>query len=376
MPEWAVMPASAVMPEWVWDIDALPYVDCGMTRANWSRGTLPSVTNKAHILGAGGIGIATAACLVRAGWAVTMVDANAAKVASGRSEGMVLDDQPPIRVDFVDFDSWSAPADATILLCTKTFDNAAVLARLRHDQAVVPVQNGFEPELERREHPSEAIASFVSACPADRPVARITRPGSLHIGARRAVSAAEAGRIAELAGALRAGNLFAVEHVEDVRPFKATKLMYNAAISPLAASAGVDNAGLLSDPLAQRLFFALLRENYSILHGIGQRLEKIGPFHPTTVMRILSTPGLPGIMGVFFRPSLRGTYCSMSPDMGSGRTEVDAYNGHLVRIAGAVPCPMNRAVIALVDRISKERSAPSPLHLRQLAATVWGGVRK
>ena len=37
------------------------------------------------------------------------------------------------------------------------------------------------------------------------------------------------------------------------------------------------------------------------------------------------------LMAQFFRPSLRGTYCSMSPDMGSGRTEIDAYNGHLVQ---------------------------------------------
>ena len=194
-----------------------------------------------------------------------MVDANAAKVAAGRASGVFLDDQPPMRVDFVNFESWSPPTGATVLLCTKTFDNAAVLARLPDEQALLPIQNGFEPALERRGHPSEAIASFVSACPADRPVARITRAGSLHIGARRLVSAEEAGRIAALAAAFRAGKLFAVEYVDDVRPFKATKLMYNAAISPLAASAGVDNAGLLTDPLAHRLFFALLRENYSIL---------------------------------------------------------------------------------------------------------------
>jgi 2-dehydropantoate 2-reductase len=334
------------------------------------------LTRTAHILGAGGIGIAAATCLVRAGWSVTMVDANAAKVAAGRAAGMVLDDQPPIRVDFVNFDSWSPPAGASVLLCTKTFDNAAILARLPQDQALLPIQNGFEPALERRGHPSEAIASFVSACPADRPVARITRAGALHIGARRAVSAEEAGRIAALAAAFRAGKLFAVEHVDDVRPFKATKLMYNAAISPLAASAGVDNAGLLTDPLAQRLFFALLRENYNILHGVGQRLEKIGPFHPTTVMRILSTPFLPGIMGVFFRPSLRGTYCSMSPDMGSGRTEVDAYNGHLVRLAGSHPCPINRAVITMVERISAQRETPSPAHLQQMAASLSSGVSR
>ena len=41
--------------------------------------------------------------------------------------------------------------------------------------------------------------------------------------------------------------------------------MYNSAISPLAASAGVDNAELLTDPLAKHLFFGLLLENYAVL---------------------------------------------------------------------------------------------------------------
>ena len=80
-------------------------------------------------------------------------------------------------------------------------------------------------------------------------------------------------------------------------------------------------------------------------------------------------------MAQFFRPSLRGTYCSMSPDMGSGRTEIDAYNGHLVRLAGNVPCPINTAVITLVDRISRERLAPARAHLHHLAATLPKGVR-
>jgi 2-dehydropantoate 2-reductase len=228
--------------------------------------------------------------------------------------------------------------------------------------------------LERLNHPAEAIASFVSACPADRPAARITRPGSLHIGPRRTVTDAEQQKITALASALAKGELFPVESVADVRPFKATKLMYNAAISPLAAGAGVDNAQLLIDPLAQKLFFALLRENYAILQHVGQALEKIGPFHPDTVMRILRTPLLPKLMGLFFRPSLRGTYCSMSPDMGSGRTEIDAYNGHLVRLAGDFPCPINKAVISLVDRISRERLAPAREHLHHLAKTLPVGV--
>jgi 2-dehydropantoate 2-reductase len=149
--------------------------------------------------------------------------------------------------------------------------------------------------------------------------------------------------------------------------------MYNAAISPLAAAAGVDNAALITEPLARRLFFALLHENHRILCSAGERLERIGPFHPDTVMRILATPLLPQVMAVFFRPSLRGTYCSMRPDMGSGRTEVDAYNGHLVRLAGQTPAPINRAVLDMEARISVQRLAPSREHLVSLAAALPRG---
>lgn len=327
-----------------------------------------------HILGAGGIGIAVATCLVRAGRDVTMVESNPSKVAAGRREGMILDGQPSQRVTFVPFVQWSPPPGETVLLCTKTFDNAAILHRIAKTNILLPIQNGYDPHLERLNHPTEAIASFVAACPVDRPAARITRPGSLHIGPRRTVTGSEQEQIKALASDLAKGALFSVERVADIRPFKATKLMYNSAISPLAASAGVDNAHLLVNPLAQQLFFALLRENYAILQHAGLTLEKIGPFHPDTVMRILRTPFLPKILGMFFRPSLRGTYCSMSPDMGSGRTEIDAYNGHLVRLAGDFPCPINTAVITLVDQISRERLTPSPTHLHHLASILPDGV--
>ena len=62
------------------------------------------MNSSAHILGAGGIGIAAATCLVRAGWDVTMVESNPSKVAAGRREGMMLDGQPTQRVTFVPFE--------------------------------------------------------------------------------------------------------------------------------------------------------------------------------------------------------------------------------------------------------------------------------
>jgi 2-dehydropantoate 2-reductase len=295
-----------------------------------------------------------------------MVEAHPGKVRAGQNEGITVAGRTPAFPSWIGFPDWTPPRDAVVLLCTKTYDNSAVLARLGETVPLIPVQNGFDPALDQRNHPGEGIASFVSECVRDRPVTRITRPGSLHIGPRREVNTEEEADLTAFATSLADGGLFPVVQVPDVRPYKAAKLMYNAAISPLAAAAGVDNGELLTDRLAKRLFFALLRENYSILRHARVPLARIGPFHPDTVSGILRTPGLPYIMAMFFRPSLRGTYCSMAPDLGTGRTEIEAYNGHLIRLAGSFPCPLNRAALGMIERIVREGLAPSRSHLKDL----------
>ncbi len=299
-----------------------------------------------------------------------MVDVRPDKVAAGLKEGLIVDGHPPVFPPFVEFRDWSPPTDAIILLCTKTYHNPEILPRLGPNTRLVPVQNGFDPILDQRLHPTEGIASFVSECQRDRPVTRITRPGCLHIGARRNISGEEQIELAALAATLSKGSLFPVELVLDVQPYKATKLMYNAAISPLAAAAGVDNGELLTDSLAKELFFGLIQENYAILRQAKVGLARIGPFHPDTVSRILRTPGLPSVMAMFFRPSLRGTYCSMAPDIATGRTEMDAYNGHLIHLAGSFPCPRNRAAFAVIKKIVDERLSPAREHLRLMKTMI------
>src|SRR5207237_216072 len=152
--------------------------------------------------------------------------------------------------------------------------------------------------------------------------------------------------------------LFRVAWVSNVLPYKYTKLMYNAAISPLAAAAGLDNGQLLSIPVARRLFFELLLENYEILSGAGIPLAKIGLFHPSTVERILRRPWVANALAWAFYPSLRGSYCSMSGDLPGGRTEIDYYNGRLIELAGEKPCPLNRRTYDLVRRMERERIEP------------------
>jgi 2-dehydropantoate 2-reductase len=318
---------------------------------------MPNLINKPiHILGAGGIGAALAWGLAREGYSVILVEARSDKVAVGRKEGVTVVGQGAQPVPFMDFDDWTPPNEGFVLLCTKTYDNPAVLARLSDNTFLVPVQNGFDPELERRNHAGEGIASFVSECERDCPVTRITRPGSLHIGGRRSITAAEQAELASLATALGKSKLFPVELVDDVRPYKATKLMYNAAISPLAAAAGVDNGELLTDALAKKLFFGMLQENYAILKHAKIKLARIGPFHPDTVSRILRTPGLPAFMAPI------------------GRTEIEAYNGHLIRLAGDFPCPLNRAAFDLVEKMTREGLQPERKYMQVLADNLPEGV--
>jgi 2-dehydropantoate 2-reductase len=73
-------------------------------------------------------------------------------------------------------------------------------------------------------------------------------------------------------------------------------------------------------------------------------------------------------MAKFFEPSLRGTYCSMAGEIQKGRTEMDNYNGHLLRLAeeSRTPCPLNRAVYDLVTKMTAAREEPRLGVLRQL----------
>ncbi len=322
----------------------------------------------AHIIGAGGIGVALGWSLARAGWDVTMVEPGAAKLAAGHRDGVSVDGVRERNVRFTGFADWTPPGeDAVLLLCTKTYDNAAVLARVKQRRWLIPVQNGFDPALSASEHPCEGIASFVSQCERDRPDTRITRAGELHLGGRRPLAAGERLVLDDLAAGFRRGGLPRVRVVDLVGPYKAAKLMYNAAISPLAAAAGVDNGQLLGDRLARRLFFALLRENYAILHRRGVPLAKIGPFHPRVTNWILGVPGLAGALAHLFQPGLRGTYCSMAPDMGTGRTEIEAYNGHLKWLVAGVDCPINTAALEMIRTMQEKDLAPGRERLVEMA---------
>jgi 2-dehydropantoate 2-reductase len=317
-----------------------------------------------HVVGAGGIGCAVGYALCAAGVSVVFVDADPEKIAWGRAHGVCVDRRPPLPAIFQPFDDWVPRPGALLLLCTKCYDNDVVLQRLPAPVTLIPIQNGFDARLEPYTGAPEGIASFVSECLPHRTHTRITRPGRLHFGGRNGTPTERTGW--DIVDCLRPCPLFRVEVVPDILPYKYTKLMYNAAISPLAAAAGIDNGQLLSVPKARQLFFELLRENYQILHDAGVPLGKVGPLHPDTVAAILRRSWVATSLAWAFYPTLRGTYCSMSGDLPRGRTEIDFYNRHLIEVAGDRPCALNRRVYALVQYMERERIPPAPARLDEL----------
>src|SRR5436309_15574200 len=136
------------------------------------------------IVGAGGIGCAIGYGFAASGAEVTFVETDAAKIAHGRAHGVVVDRRPPLPAHFIHFYDWRPRPDETVWLSTKCYDNAAVLARLPAGVTVVPVQNGFDRQLEAVGHTAEGIAAFVSECRPHETHTRITRAGKLYLGWR------------------------------------------------------------------------------------------------------------------------------------------------------------------------------------------------
>ena len=319
-----------------------------------------------HIIGAGGIGIALAGRLIRADTSVMLVESNLAKVMFAAKHGVFINNHAPIRIPTIAFDEWNPRSADLILLCVKCYHNESVLARLTGNTPIIPIQNGFDRQLST--HPGvkeEGIASFVSECEPDSTRTRITRKGQLHLGLiNPGLPGPES---IFLRDTLReSGQL--TETVPWIQPYKYTKLMYNAAISPITSAGGISNSELLKPGPLRQIFFKLLAENYHILHQAGKPLGTIGPFHPATVQRILANPWVGNTLAPFFRPSLMNTYCSMFHDVQKGVTEIANYNGYLVELAKQIglKAPWNETCVHIIEYLSASRQKGSFKHLDKL----------
>ncbi len=337
----------------------------------------PHLPATADVVGAGGIGICLAIAFHQAGCRVQLIESSGTKLDHGNQNGIQIAGFAPVRIPIKPFQEWKPNPHTPIILCTKGYHTSLVLEKIPLQSTIVPIQNGFDEALAARTQSLEGIASWISECDPNVPSTRITRRGDLHFGP--AVGNPEfvpSGKnwLKALAGPLKSLGI-TPRFTPDVRPYKSTKLVYNAAISPIASAAGIDNSQLLTDPLARRWFFALLEENIAIMRLRNIPLAKIGPFMPNTVAWILGQNWLRVPLARHFAPSLRGTYCSMALDFAKGITEMDHYNGHLIRLAGVDRlCPVNRIVVTVATRWLTAGRLPHSDFLKELELEAGGSL--
>ncbi|NBY03684.1 MAG: hypothetical protein EBQ87_17180 [Planctomycetes bacterium] len=205
-----------------------------------------------HVIGAGGIGLAIATSLYKAGKQVLLIENNPEKIAFCKAHGVILDSQSfPINID--SFENWTPSPNVVNILCVKCYNNSEILKRTHTHPLLFPIQNGFDERLLSQPLLGEGIASFISECAPKKTVASITRGGKLHLGPTQAW--ANMPLLFELKTALKHGGLDA-HLVKWILPFKNTKLMYNAAISPLTSAGGLENAALLKPGKLRTLFLS------------------------------------------------------------------------------------------------------------------------
>ncbi len=312
-------------------------------------------TNQVYVVGAGGIGCIVSWALTVAGYRVCIVESNSTRRDWIGHHGVELNGWGTVRPQVVEPTTFQNLIATRVIVCVKSFDNLSIIPMVKHCRSVLMIQNGIDPRLDEIAHRTDGIASFIGEAERGTGRVRLSRSGNVYLGN----SFKECDKQLLIMWQMVLFPAFrrlgiCVKNVCDILPYRNMKFVYNCAISPLASAAGIDNGKLLSDESLRKLFLALLSENIRIMRSGGHALARVGPFSPDRVAAILSTPWLVRILGYWFERSLRGTYCSMSEDFASGRTELPQYIGYLLEMAGALPCPVNRLlhqeVMAMLER--------------------------
>lgn len=316
------------------------------------------------VVGAGGVGLGLGSFLLAAGAEVAFVG-RAATVAALRRDGLArggrfgdhraapgafeaverLDELPA---------AGAAPPDF-VLACVKSFDSetaaaalAAAGAAIGERSLVVVCQNGwggadaFARALGReRVYGARVITGFVRPTPSRVDVTAHAEPvavGSLH-GAPPA--AAE-----PLCAALRRGGLPA-ETTDRLSELLVAKLLYNGCLNALGAICGVPYGALGASEAARAVMRELAEESFCALGAAGLRTR---------------WPSADAFLKSLYEELLPPTAAhepSTLQDLRAGRrTEIDALNGAVVRLAEAhgLDAPVNRTLCEIVHLLEEKAS--------------------
>ncbi|WP_433382018.1 ketopantoate reductase family protein [Actinoplanes sp. CA-142083] len=296
------------------------------------------------VLGCGAIGSLYAAHLSRAPdvevWAV---DPSADHVRAVREHGLRVTGLAEFTaaVNALTDAAGLPPCDFGIV-ATKAQHTSAAISRARHaleDAAVVSVQNGVGNEEVIAGHVPRVIrGTIVTAGAVTSPgTVRYDAPGDTWIGPFEP-SPARAGEIALLADKLNQGGL-KTHAVDDARGPQWTKVVFNAATSPLSALTGLTVGQVCTDPALRREVDRLIDEAQQVCARAGIALTR-DPRHAV-------------------EEAIREAYGhkpSMLQDVTARRTtEIDVLNGGIAaegRRVG-VPTPAHDAMVALVHGLER-----------------------
>jgi 2-dehydropantoate 2-reductase len=293
------------------------------------------------VLGAGGVGGYFGARLARGGEAVTFV-ARGAHLEAIRRGGLrvrsTLEGEYTVAVTAVEEVTGLPPADA-VLVCVKSFDTEAALARVRPvvgpETAVLSLQNGVDnaERIDAVLGPGHAVggAAYVFAA--------IEAPGVIaHRFAGRVVLGELDGPPRPRAERLRdafAGAGVPVELSADIRRVLWEKYLLICAQAGLTALTRCPSGVLRAVPETWRLYRVILEELAALARAAGLALPA------DTVERIMT-------IAAGLAPE---TASSLQHDLLAGnRLELEGLHGHAVGLAArlGVPLPTVFAVYALL----------------------------
>jgi len=309
------------------------------------------------IFGAGAVGQGVGGFLAAAGHEVTMLLRARYRDALAR-DGLTVSGLfgrrrvPPERLVLA-----ADPAELAggrwdaVILCVKSYDTAGCLDDLGRlaapDAAVVSMQNGYGNV--------EALAAVLGR---DRVLCArvitgfsIPAPGRVEVtvhaddvcaGSFYRPSHPSAGA---LAAALSDAGLPA-RAVDDVEAVLWGKILYNCALNALGAVLGVPYGALGASPHARAVMNAVIDEAFGVISawGFPCRWADAGAFREAFYGRQV--------------PATADHRPSMLQDIEAGkRTEIDALNGALVRLAAEkrLPAPVNAALVGLIRFLEGRR---------------------
>ena len=296
-------------------------------------------------MGAGAVGAYFGARLHQAGEAVVF-GARGRNLDALKSTGLELTSP---RGDFhgsvraTDTPREFAPYDL-ILFTVKMYDTDTAAEALRGclapDGAILTLQNGVESESRLEKYfPRAAI---MAGCA--RVGAELVAPGKiLHLTTGviefGELDGIERPRTRKIAAAFRRAGIFG-ELTTDIRTFRWSKLLWNAAFNTVATLTHRTVGALLDDPDSARLIRTLMDETLAVARADG---AKLGPDRIEALLE-------------HSRANLRALKTSTQQDHDrGGRLEYDALSGSVVRAADrlGIEVPAMRTVHALIGLLDQ-----------------------